>query len=224
MRISCYMRGIASQLNFARIRAPKTRSPIASRLCSSIAGRRSSSQHSRIFSPTRSARSPARRKLRCSAPAIWFRSPSISSIKSPSIGTRERGSEAENCQRWHRLDFSAVMAIVGRWEMQQDALEARQSRYKLSIPIGDGSLKVPRLEAAQPPLPPPSTPCWRRAGRIQPSPRFHSAVKKRFERFVLHYVDLITSTPIATLVCIIWVAFIAHSVFVSLILKIDDDC
>lgn len=101
---------------------------------------------------------------------------------------------------------SAVMAIVGRWEMQEEAMANSQARFKLSIPIGDGSLKTPRLETTPPPA---------RRGHFEPSPRFHSAVKTRFERLVLAYVDLITSTSVATIVCLLWTAFLVHSVYVS---------
>lgn len=42
--------------------------------------------------------------------------------------------------------YSAVMAIVGKWEMRSEALKSQKSRYKLSIPIGDASLKTPEIK------------------------------------------------------------------------------
>ncbi|KAI6225070.1 SSD domain-containing protein [Aphelenchoides fujianensis] len=89
--------------------------------------------------------------------------------------------------------YSAVMAIVGKWEMEHEALEAQQPKYKLSIPIGESHLKEqPRRLTAVP----------RRTFCCQPSEKFHNGVKHRFERFVLSYVDWITNTLVASFVCV----------------------
>jgi predicted RND superfamily exporter protein len=42
--------------------------------------------------------------------------------------------------------YSAVMAIVGKWEMRSEAIKSQKNRYKLSIPIGDASLKMPEIK------------------------------------------------------------------------------
>ncbi|CAD5208750.1 unnamed protein product [Bursaphelenchus xylophilus] len=93
--------------------------------------------------------------------------------------------------------YTSVMAIVGNFEMRSE----QRMRFKLSIPIGAAeSVKNPMQMV-------PST------KSKQPSGKFHQKVKKNFNKFVITYVDVITNTIVAVIVCIFWTLFLIHSVY-----------